>query len=175
MMFRRRDHKVPELNTTSTADISFMLLIFFLINTSMDVDKGVTRQLPPANPTQQEQAITDVEKDKVMKLRITASNKLLCNDEPLSIDKLRRRAEMFIMHIGSEHIIQVQTDPQASYDTYFHVQNQLLNAYSALRNSRAQQKYGKPYSRCSGEERKIIGKLIPQRISEVYEEKEVRE
>ena len=46
-MFRRRKREVPGLNTTSTADISFMLLIFFLVTTNMDVDKGLIRQLPP--------------------------------------------------------------------------------------------------------------------------------
>ena len=47
MLIKRRKHIVPELNTTSTADISFMLLTFFLVTTSMDVDRGLVRQLPP--------------------------------------------------------------------------------------------------------------------------------
>ena len=49
MLIKRRKHRVPELNTTSTADISFMLLTFFLVTTSMDVDRGIVRQLPPAD------------------------------------------------------------------------------------------------------------------------------
>ena len=47
MMFRHKEHRVPGLNTTSTADISFMLLIFFLVTTNMDIDKGLQRQLAP--------------------------------------------------------------------------------------------------------------------------------
>ena len=61
MNFRRRRHEVPGLNTTSTADISFMLLIFFLVTTSMDIEKGIVRQMPPAD-NQQEQVETHVEK-----------------------------------------------------------------------------------------------------------------
>ena len=53
-MFAKRRHQVPGLNTTSTADISFMLLIFFLVTTNMDVDKGLTRQLPPADKQEQQ-------------------------------------------------------------------------------------------------------------------------
>ena len=54
-MFERRRKKVPGLNTTSTADISFMLLIFFLVTSSMDTDKGLPRQLPPPQQEQQKE------------------------------------------------------------------------------------------------------------------------
>ena len=56
-MFSRRKHSMPVLNTTSTADISFMLLIFFLVTTSMDIDKGLSRQLPPLDDEKEEQVI----------------------------------------------------------------------------------------------------------------------
>ena len=67
-MFKHRSHKIPALNTTSTADISFMLLIFFLVTTSMDRDQGLMRQLPPLEDDKQEQ-LTDVSKDNVMMLQ----------------------------------------------------------------------------------------------------------
>ena len=58
-MFRKRYHQqIPELNTTSTADISFMLLIFFLVTSSMDTEKGLLRQMAP--PPQQEEQLTDI-------------------------------------------------------------------------------------------------------------------
>ena len=56
MIIQRSKHRVPGLNTTSTADISFMLLIFFLVTTNMDVDKGLSRQLPPANKEENQQS-----------------------------------------------------------------------------------------------------------------------
>ena len=64
MIFRRKRREVPGLNTTSTADISFMLLVFFLVTTSMDVDKGMNRQLPPKQDEKQE--MMDVDRSKVM-------------------------------------------------------------------------------------------------------------
>ena len=56
-MFARRKRTVPQLNATSTADISFMLLIFFLVTTSMDLDKGLGKKLPPVEKSKQEETI----------------------------------------------------------------------------------------------------------------------
>ena len=77
-------HNVPGLNTTSTADISFMLLIFFLVTTSMDVDKGLSRQLPPPE-LKKESEQTNVSKSNLMTLQITSDNRLLVDDQPADI------------------------------------------------------------------------------------------
>ena len=54
----RSKRKVPGLNASSTADISFILLIFFLVVTSMDTDTGLARRLPnPPDPNQQEEDV----------------------------------------------------------------------------------------------------------------------
>ena len=87
MNIRRQKHRVPALNTTSTADISFMLLIFFLVASSMDVEKGLTRQLPPAD-NQQKQEESAVNKNRLMTIKISAQNELLIDDIPMPIDKL---------------------------------------------------------------------------------------
>ena len=70
MFRRRRFEQIPELNTSSTADISFMLLIFFLVTSSMDTDKGLLRQLPP--PPQEQQPPQDVRKDHVLQITLDA-------------------------------------------------------------------------------------------------------
>ena len=69
MVKREKRHSIPELNTTSTADISFMLLIFFLLTTSMDSDKGLGRMMPPPEPDKQEE-MQDVKKDNVLTLHL---------------------------------------------------------------------------------------------------------
>ena len=74
MLIRRKQHETPGLNTTSTADISFMLLIFFLVTTSMDVDKGLLRQLPLPEPQKKEQQQSVVDKANLMALRLTAGD-----------------------------------------------------------------------------------------------------
>lgn len=87
-MFRRKfEYKVPGLNTTSTADISFMLLIFFLVTTSMDADKGITRELPPIDK-KSENTPTNVANDKTLRLRIDDAGRLFCNGHPMEITAL---------------------------------------------------------------------------------------
>lgn len=169
MMFSRQRHKVPVLNTTSTADISFMLLIFFLVTTSMDADKGLTRQLPPYKE-QQQQEETNVSKDKLMTLRLDDKNALLLNEKPFPIGRLRGEAERFILRGGKEHLISVSMDPESRYDMYFRMQNELVAAYREVRDQAARKRFGRAYANCSPTEKDRIRTLYPQRIAEVYDQ-----
>jgi len=169
-MFKHRLHSVPELNTTSTADISFMLLIFFLVTTSMNVDKGLTRQLPPVenNQTQEE---TNVEKDKLLTLELLSNGTLMINDEPTDLDKLESIATDFISSRGKDHLISIETQADAKYETYFNIQNALMSAYRNVRNLRAQQLFGRKYDACPQAQRDSIRASVPQRIAEQYDTK----
>lgn len=169
MFGKKRNHKVPGLNTTSTADISFMLLIFFLVTTSMDADKGITRELPPIDK-KSENTPTNVSNDKTLRLRIDNDGKLYCNDRPMDVASLKDSAEHVIERGGKEHVIQLRTERNASYDAYFHVQNEIVAAYNAIRNERAVQAYGEPFEELSEPQKETIVKAIPQRISETYVE-----
>lgn len=166
MIFRRREHKVPGLNTTSTADISFMLLIFFLVTTNMDVDKGLQRQLPPAGKTDNEESF--VAKGTTLSLRITANNELLVDNRPFSVGKLRGRVESFVNRIGRRHLITVSVDPKASYDAYFKMQNELVAAYGHLRDQTSQRLYGRKYAALTQQEKDKVKDMCPQRIAEQY-------
>lgn len=165
-LFRHREHKVPGLNTTSTADISFMLLIFFLVTTNMDVDKGLQRQLPPSDKTDNEESV--VAEGTVLALRITADNRLLADDKPLGISKLRNRVKAFVTQVGRRHLITVSVDPDADYDAYFHLQNELVAAYRDLRNDTAQKLYGRKYALLSPSQKDRVKDVCPQRIAEQY-------
>ena len=166
MNFHHRRRSVPQLNTTSTADISFMLLIFFLVTTNMDVDKGTTRQLPPQGQQQSEQSF--VEKSTVLDLQITGGNQLLVDGKPFAVDRLQQRVEAFVTRLGKRHLIKVSVDPQAGYDIYFHMQNQLVDAYRNLRDRRAMAQFGRRYAVLSQDQRDKVKDEIPQRIAEQY-------
>lgn len=163
--FRRKG--IPQLNTASTGDISFMLLIFFLVTTSMDIDKGLTRQLPPEIP-KEEQMPTDVKEGTVMRLVIDGGNKLICDGREIGVGDLRERVETFVRRIGKEHIIQLEADRRASYDTYFQVQNEIVAAYNRLRDDKARADYHHSFAECSDEEQQALREAVPQRIAEVY-------
>lgn len=166
MIFRRKRREVPGLNTTSTADISFMLLVFFLVTTSMDVDKGMNRQLPPKQDEKQE--MMDVDRSKVMSLALSEEGLLTIDEKPANIDKIRRQLKEFIVSTGPSHIIELKTDRKCDYDTYFHLQNEIVRSYREIRDAASKQQFGKPYSKCSVEQREQLMEKFPQRVQEVY-------
>ena len=166
MIFRRKRREVPGLNTTSTADISFMLLVFFLVTTSMDADKGMNRQLPPK--TDEKQEMMDVDRSKVMSLSLSEEGLLTIDDKIADIDKIRRQLKEFIVSTGPSHIIELRTDRKCDYDTYFHLQNEIVRSYREIRDAVAKQQFGKPYSKCSVEQREQLMEKYPQRVQEVY-------
>jgi len=186
-LFERRKNRVPGLNTTSTADISFMLLIFFLVTSSMDSDKGLARQLPPP-PDSQTEVEMKVKERNVMRIQLDANNQLTCNDEAITADLLTERIKTFVANktndptlpeksirdvnffgqckVSDRHILSIRVDRATSYDAYFQLQNSIVRAYAQLRNELARKKFGRSLANCSQEQRDAIGMVYPQRISE---------
>ena len=162
----------PEINAGSMADIAFLLLIFFLVTTTMNVDSGVSKKLsekPPAD------YVPPVIKEKnIFEVNINRNNDLLVENEAMDIKDLKDAAIAFIDNGGgegkvengvstgkcdyckgersessSDHpnkaIISVQSDRLTEYGTYLTVQDQLLRAYSELRNRLSMEKYNIPF------------------------------
>ena len=164
MMFRKKERrKVPGLNTTSTADISFMLLILFLVASSMDLDKGVSRRLAAIDKTKTPPAAVDSK--RVIRIAINAENQVTLDGKPASMNEIKQRTMQLVESADKGHLIQLQSDRNASYDTYLHVQNQLVAAYNTLRNQQAFNLFGKEFELCSHEQQKQITDEIPMRIS----------
>ncbi len=130
-MFKRRLRDVPELNTTSTADISFMLLVFFLVTSSMDTDRGLARKLSPIDQQHQEQR--DIQRSNVLQIRIDANDALYCDDQPVSPAELTRQVESFLASRQTDqYVLSVETDRKTSYNAYFEMQNSIVAAYRKL-------------------------------------------
>ena len=186
-MFKRRKREVPSLNTTSTADISFMLLIFFLVTSSMDTDKGLTSQLPPPqdNTEQQEQ---QVKERNVMQITLSENDMLTCGGDTISLVELAQRVHDFVANsnddpklpemsqrevhlmglckVSDRHIITIQAHRLTSYDAYFEMQNAIARGYTRLRNELAMRRFGHTLAQCSQEEHDAIVMVYPKRISE---------
>ena len=175
------------LNTTSTADISFMLLVFFLVTSSMDTDKGMERLLPPPQDNTETQDV-EVKKRNVMELRIDANNQLTCNGEAITTGELAQRVALFVANanddanlpekserevnllgrcrVSDRHVITIEADRATTYEAYFNMQNAIVKGYNKLRNDLALRRFGHEYARCSDMEREAIKMVYPQRISE---------
>ena len=164
MFCRRRFEQIPELNTSSTADISFMLLIFFLVTSSMDTDKGLLRQLPP--PPQEQQPPQDIRKDHVLQVTLDASDQLAVNGTLLTTQQLKEQIMEFIAADRTDHVISIRTDRATTYEAYFRMQNAIVAAYNQLREKYARERYGKGYDELVEEQRDEVNQYYPQRISE---------
>ena len=184
----KKKKKVPGLNQSSTADISFILLIFFLITTSLDTDMGLARRLPQPPEQDQEDLQIDVKERNVLNVRINAAGALMCNHDQIDIRELRDRAKEFIKneqnlsslpekhekvidllgrcYVTDKHVISVQTDRGTPYEAYFEVQNELVAAYNEVRNELAKEKFGRLYENLKEEEKVAIRTYYPQKISE---------
>ncbi len=190
----RKKRGVPGINSSSTADIAFMLLIFFLITTSMDTDRGLARRLPPPPENDQREKSDIIVKERnVLQVRVNKNDELMVGGEFLDIKQLRAKAKEFIANpnndenlpekhaknlpffgnvmITEKHVISVQNDVGTSYDAYIQVQNELVAAYNELRNELASAQFGKSFAECSEDEQKAIIDYYPQKISEAEPKK----
>ena len=181
--------KIPEINASSMADISFLLLIFFLVTTSMDVNQGLARRLPPPIPPDQKVEDTDINKRNLFVVKINWENKLLVQGQELDIKQLRAKAKEFIanpnddanmprlfeedfgapfgtLKYTKDHVISVQNDMETQYQAYLDVQNELVAAYNELREECAQKYFNKAYGELEEDQQKTIAKIYPQKISE---------
>lgn len=181
--------KIPQINASSMADISFLLLIFFLVTTSMDVNQGLARRLPAPIPPDQKVEDTDINKRNLLVVKINSANQLMVQGQLMDVKQLRETAKEFIKNENDEpnlpklveedfgepigvqrytkdHVISVQNDVDTQYQAYLDVQNELVAAYNELRNECAQKYFHTSYNELSEEQQKQVQKVYPQKISE---------
>ena len=183
--------KVQEINASSMADIAFLLLIFFLVTTTMSVDKGLSRRLPPPLPPNMEKPDIDVKKRNIFIVLVNSNNQLLVQGEPLDVKQLKEKAKLFIQNEANDaslpekvpvevefdgiketvlttknHVISLQNDRGTQYKKYIEVQNELVAAYNELRNEMAQARFGMKYDELDENRQKAIQTIYPQKISE---------
>ena len=142
-----------------------MLLVFFLVTSSMNSDKGLGRRLPPMDERQEQQH--DINRSNVLQIRIDGQDVVYCDDKTVTMTELQQQVESFVASRTSDHhVIAVETDRQTSYNAYFEMQNAVVAAYKVLRDKMAREKYGHPFQRCSQAEHDAIVQRYPLRISE---------
>ena len=178
--------KTPEINSSSQADIAFLLLCFFLMTTSMDVDYGITRRLPP--PVEQNEDEIKVKERNVMNVLVNKSDRLSINGYPSDLSLLKEEAKRFmtpnpndptapevdykdIELLGnvpmSKGVISLQNDRGTSYAMYISVQNELARAFNELKDEMSMKQFGKHYDKRTNEDQiKAINEAVPVRVSE---------
>jgi len=177
---------LQEINAGSMADIAFLLLIFFLVTTTMDVDKGLLRKLPPPVDEPQNEDIK-IKQRNILEILINANDQLLVESDYIQVTQLREKAKEFIVNakdredmpekeakeitgegtvMVSKQVVSLQNDRGTSYGMYIKVQNELIAAYNEVRDEESKKRFGKIFNDLSEEQQKVIKEIYPQRISE---------
>ena len=187
--------KVQEINAGSMADIAFLLLIFFLAATTMNTDTGLARMLPPIPPEDQQQEEVKVKERNLFLVLINGSGQIMAGQpgkqefielrdlknktrefvlNPLEDEDLPEKEEtVFDLPDGSKWtypvslgVVSLQTTRDTGYQPYIMVQNELARAFNEIRDEVALKKFGDKFESLNSEQRDIITKAVPLKISE---------
>ncbi|MCQ2185888.1 MAG: biopolymer transporter ExbD [Bacteroidales bacterium] len=179
--------KTPEINSSSTADIAFLLLAYFLMTTTMNQDNGLQRRLPPIPDPNQKVEDQKINRRNIIIVKINSADRLLVGSEIMDVSQLKDKIKDFLTNptedptkpekevkeiegFGpcpvSKGVISLQNDRGTSYKAYIAVQNELVKAVNELRNEFAKNNFGKVYSKLDEDKQKIVREAVPQQISE---------
>ena len=191
----RNARKTPEVRADSQADIAFLLLIFFLVATTMYTDTGIARMLPPMPPEDQQQEEIKVKERNLFLVFINGRGDIMAGvsgkQEPIVLSQLKDRAKEFVVnpmddpnlperidkeieladgskwvYPVSQGVISLQTTRDTNYQTYIMVQNERTRAFNEVRDEVALRKFGSKYSELTEDERNAVAKAVPLKISE---------
>jgi len=173
MLNKKRNRESGEIDGSSLADIAFLLLIFFLVVTTIDVDTGIGLVLPPI-PDDIEPP--PVRERNLMKILVNAQGMVLINEEPASVGEVRDRIKRFVDNNGADPdlsespddaIVSIKTDRRTPYNVYIDMLDEVMGAYAELRHQASMDRFGVPYSSLedNSERKAEIQEMYPKKIS----------
>ncbi|MEN6619056.1 MAG: biopolymer transporter ExbD [Rikenellaceae bacterium] len=178
---------VQGLPSSSLADISFMVLIFFLLVSTMDQEMGLQRRLPPMPDPNQKIDDAKIKRRNIMIVRINDADRLFAGGTLTDISMLKDKAKEFLLNSANDEslpekeekmieglgkysvskgVISLQNTRGTSYNAYIKVQNELVKAVNEIRDDFAMQNFGKKYLTLDEDQQRIVRDAIPQNISE---------
>ena len=178
---------VEGVNASSSADIAFLLLIFWLTTTTMNSDKGLQRRLPPMPDENQQQEDAKVNRRNIIQVKINAADRIIAGGQIMEISEIKDKIVEFVtnplnlenlpekemkdiegfgQYAVSKGVVSLQNDRGTSYNSYLQVQNELVKAFNEIRDDFAVKNYGKKYNALDEDKQKIVREAIPQNISE---------
>lgn len=163
------NNKVPEINASSMADVAFLLLIFFLVTTTVDADKGLGTYLPPYTE-QKNTVVTPKLPRNVFNVLVNSDNKLLVRGEEMKLEDLRTNCVKFLTSNGTDPnlpeelakaVVVIKNDRGTNYKTFLSVYSELKAAYATVNNTNAQAKFGKQYEDLTKAEKDALLEQFP--------------
>jgi biopolymer transport protein ExbD len=174
MMLKKKKREGAEINGSSMADIAFLLLIFFLVTTTINVDTGIGMVLPP--PLDPEQEPPPIRERNLMKILVNAQGLVLMDEEPVPITEVRTKLIEFIDNPeGNEElsvspdaaIVSLKTQRETPYSIYIDMLDEVMGAYKDLRDAASRSNYGVPYDALADDspQQNQIQDMYPKKIS----------
>ena len=172
-MFKKQRRRDVEIEGSSMADIAFLLLVFFLVVTTIDVDSGIGLVLPPIPDDIEPPPIHE---RNMLRILVNAQGQVLLDDDPVSIAEVRDRVVEFVDNPANnpnlsespdEAIVSIRTDRQTPYNVYINMLDEVMGAYEELREAASQDQFGVPYRSLEDDspQQEQIRELYPKRIS----------
>ena len=178
MLLKKRNRPEGEIPSASLADMAFLLLIFFLVTTTIDVDSGIGLVLPP--PTNPNTPPPPIKERNMLKILINSQGNVLINDQPSDMADVKQKVYLFITNNGKDPnlsetpqkaVVSLKTDRQTTYDTYIKLLDRVKGAYNEARNERSRQLFGVSFEKLPGSKQKQIKDYYPEKISEAEPDK----
>jgi biopolymer transport protein ExbD len=185
--------QLQEINAGSMADIAFLLLIFFLVTTTMDSDTGLMRRLPPIpDPNQPLPENQQVNDRNILEVKVNLNDDLSVEDQIVGVDQLREITRNFILNPNddptmaekelrsipffgdvmiSKAVISLRNDMGTTYSVYIAVQNELLAARDQLRNELSLKTFGEAYEKLDADRMRAVDEYYFIPISEAEPKK----
>lgn len=172
-MIKKRTRDDAEIPMSSLADIAFLLLVFFLVVTTIDVDTGIGLILPPI-PDDIEPP--PVRERNLMNILVNAQGMVLIDEEPAAIAQVRDRVKQFVDNRGADPnlsdspddaIVSIKTDRRTPYNVYIDMLDEVMGAYEELRHQASMDRFGVPFASLErgSERRGEIQEMYPKKIS----------
>lgn len=174
MLKKKRGREDADIPMSSLADIAFLLLIFFLVVTTIDVDTGIGLILPPIPDENTEPP--PVKERNLLNILVNAQGMVLIDEEPASLNTVKDRIKEFVDNNGvdpdlsespDDAIVSIKTQRQTPYNVYIDMLDEVMGAYAELRNQAAMERYGAPFDSFEDNtvEQEEIRELYPKQIS----------
>ena len=161
----RTRRQTSEINAGSLADVAFLMLIFFLVVTTIDQDQGILIKLPPFSPNDP----VELNESRVFSIKVNSSNEILVEGKQEEITNIHQKTFDFLnlkFNNGIQPVISIQTDRKTNYSRYLSVYNEILLGYKNLWNDYAKEHYNSPYTALNKTGKNEIRKKFPMIISE---------
>lgn len=166
MKEQKKKRKLPALGAGSMADVAFLLLIFFLVTTTIETEAGIESTLPPYT---EDQTPRPHFVDNILAIEVNGNDKIMLNGQSASVRQIQSSILDLVFHKAQspqKAIVTLQNSHQTSYDFYIQVYDAVKGSYADIWEEEAQKKYGRSFETLPKTQQREVTEAYPLRLAE---------